>query len=58
MLSGSVDPDIGDDGAPQVGDDVALLVNAWWEPLDVRADLGDGRPGSSPPTATTPIGAE
>jgi glycogen operon protein len=33
VLSGSAQPDIGDDGAPQVDDDVALLINAWWEPL-------------------------
>ena len=33
VLSGSADPDIGDDGAPQVDDDLALLINAWWEPL-------------------------
>ena len=33
VLSGSAEPDIGDDGAPQVDDDLALLINAWWEPL-------------------------
>jgi hypothetical protein len=33
VLSGSAQPDIGDDGAPQVDDDLALLINAWWEPL-------------------------
>ena len=38
VLSGSADPDIGDDGAPQVDDDLALLINAWWEPLTFSAD--------------------
>jgi isoamylase len=34
VLSGSVDPDLDDDGEPMLDDDLALLVNAWWEPLD------------------------
>ncbi|MET0862895.1 MAG: glycogen debranching protein GlgX [Nakamurella sp.] len=33
VLSGSEQPDIGDDGAPLVDDDLALLINGWWEPL-------------------------
>jgi isoamylase len=33
VLSGTVDPDIGDDGAPMLDDDIAVLFNAWWEPL-------------------------
>jgi glycogen operon protein len=33
LMSGAADPDIGDDGVPQVDDDLALLINAWWEPL-------------------------
>jgi len=33
VLSGKLEPDIGDDGNPLVDDDLALLVNAWWEPL-------------------------
>ncbi len=33
VLSGSVDPDVGDDGSLLVDDDLALLINAWWEPL-------------------------
>ena len=37
VLSGSADPDIGDDGLPQVDDDLALLINAWWEPLTFTA---------------------
>ncbi len=38
VLSGSADPDIGDDGVPQVDDDLALLINAWWEPLTFAAN--------------------
>ena len=34
VLSGSVDPDLDDDGEPMLDDDLAVLVNAWWEPLD------------------------
>ena len=33
VLSGAVDPDIGDDGAPLIDDDLALLISSWWEPL-------------------------
>jgi len=33
VLSGSAQPDIGDDGAPLVDDDLVLLINGWWEPL-------------------------
>ena len=34
VLSGSIDPDLDDDGEPMLDDDLALLLNAWWEPLD------------------------
>ena len=34
-LDGSDDPDRADDGTPLVDDDFLVLVNAWWEPLDV-----------------------
>ena len=34
-LDGSHDPDLADDGTPLVDDDFLLVVNAWWEPLDV-----------------------
>jgi len=34
VLSGGIDPDHDETGAPQLDDDLALLVNAWWEPLD------------------------
>ncbi len=44
VLSGSVDPDIGDDGTPQIGDDVALLINAWWEPLAFALTWSSGGP--------------
>jgi len=34
VLSGSVDPDPDVDGEPMLDDDLAVLVNGWWEPLD------------------------
>ena len=34
VIAGSAEPDVGDDGAPMLDDDLALLINAWWEPLD------------------------
>jgi glycogen operon protein len=34
-LDGSHDPDRADDGTLLVDDDFLLVVNAWWEPLDV-----------------------
>ena len=34
MLSGSVDAELDKDGEPMLDDDLAVLVNAWWEPLD------------------------
>ena len=34
-LDGSRDPDLADDGTPLVDDDFLLVVNAWWEPIDV-----------------------
>jgi isoamylase len=34
LLSGSLDPDVDDDGSPMTDDDLALLLNAWWEPID------------------------
>jgi len=43
VLSGSVDPDLDDDGAPMLDDDLAMLVNAWWEPLDFAVPWAEGR---------------
>jgi isoamylase len=43
VLSGSVDPDLDDDGEPMLDDDLAVLVNAWWEPLDFALPRVDGR---------------
>jgi len=34
VLAGSVDPELDDQGEPMLDDDIAVLVNAWWEPLD------------------------
>jgi len=33
-LDGSDDPDQADDGRPLVDDDLLVLVNSWWEPID------------------------
>lgn len=33
VLSGSAQPDVDADGTPLVDDDLALLINGWWEPL-------------------------
>ena len=41
-LDGSHDPDLADDGTPLVDDEFLLVVNAWWEPLDVVIpEIGD-----------------
>jgi glycogen operon protein len=47
VLSGSAEPDIGDDGAPLTDDDLVLLINGWWEPITFStgwpvAVAGDG----------------
>ena len=42
LLSGSAQPDIGDDGTPLVDDDLALLINGWWEPLTFALDWDGG----------------
>ena len=50
-LDGSRDPDLADDGTPLVDDDFLLIVNAWWEPLDVVIPDVDAAPGSAWQTA-------
>jgi isoamylase len=34
-LDGADDPDRAADGTPLIDDDFLLLINAWWQPLDV-----------------------
>jgi glycogen operon protein len=34
-LDGQDDPDLADDGSPMVDDDLVILINAWWEPLEM-----------------------
>ncbi|MCA0330605.1 MAG: glycogen debranching protein GlgX [Actinobacteria bacterium] len=34
-LDGQDDPDLADDGSPMLDDDVVVMVNGWWEPLDI-----------------------
>ncbi|MGS0684381.1 glycogen debranching protein GlgX [Nakamurella sp. GG22] len=43
VLSGSAEPDIGDDGAPLMDDTIALLINGWWEPLTFSVDWDGDR---------------
>ena len=43
VVSGSAEPDLGDDGAPMLDDDLALLINAWWESLEFAVGW-DGLP--------------
>ena len=55
-LDGSDDPDRAEDGTLLVDDDFLVLVNSWWEPLELHparhpAAAPSGRPRS---TATTP----
>jgi glycogen operon protein len=38
LLDGSIEPDIGTDGTPLLDDDLAILLNAWWEPLPFALD--------------------
>ena len=56
VLSGSGEPDIGDDGAPLVDDDLALLINAWWEPLTFAASW-DGAQEFAVESDSVPTGA-
>ena len=43
-LDGRDEPDRGGDGRPLLDDDLLVLVNGWWEPLDfVLPDLGVAR---------------
>ena len=32
VVSGTLEADLDDDGTPMVDDDLAVLINAWWEP--------------------------
>ncbi len=50
-LDGSHDPDLADDGTALVDDDFLLVVNAWWEPLDVVIPEVGTAPGSAWQTA-------
>ncbi len=38
LVSGSAEPDRADDGSPLLDDDLALLINSWWEPIDFALD--------------------
>ncbi len=40
VLDGSLEPDLDDDGRELLDDDLAVLVNAWWEPLTFRLSFG------------------
>ena len=55
VLAGSVDPEMDDDCEPMLDDDLAMLVNAWWEALDFVLPLRDGAGGGA--DACAPGGA-
>lgn len=68
-LSGTLDADLDDDGRPLTDDDLAILVNAWWEPLtfdlswagaasaSVESDSWDPARAGSELTASVEVGA-
>ena len=43
VLSGSAEADLDDAGQPLIGRDLAVLVNAWWEPLGFTLDWDGAR---------------
>ncbi len=42
LLKGDADPEEDEDGQPLLDSDLALLVNAWWEPIDFAAPWAEG----------------
>jgi isoamylase len=46
VLDGSAQPDIGENGAPLVDDDLVLLINGWWEPLTFATGWALGEPAT------------
>jgi glycogen operon protein len=44
VVSGTLEADLDDDGAPLADDDLAVLVNAWWEPETFSLGWAGGAP--------------
>ena len=42
VLYGSIEPDLGADGEPLLDDDLAILLNAWWQVLPFRLNWDGG----------------
>ncbi len=63
VISGTLDADLDDAGLPLLDDDLAILLNAWWEPVSFALGWADGRPvviesdSYDPARAGTTVGA-
>jgi glycogen operon protein len=44
VMSGSLGADLDDAGAPMLDDDLAVLLNAWWDPISFSVQWAGGRP--------------
>jgi glycogen operon protein len=44
VISGTLDADLDDDGEPMLDDDLAILLNAWWEPVTCTLGWAGGAP--------------
>jgi isoamylase len=47
MVDGRAQPDRDRHGRPMIDDDLVVLINGWWEPIDFQLPPGPHRPGSS-----------
>ena len=46
MVDGRAQPDRERHGRPMIDDDLVVLINGWWEPIDIHLPDGPHRPGS------------
>jgi len=44
VISGTLDADLDDGGEPMLDDDLAIALNAWWEPVSFALDPAAGAP--------------
>ena len=44
VVSGTLEADLDDDGMPMLDDDLAVLINAWWEPVTFQLGWANGTP--------------
>ena len=44
VVAGTLEADLDDEGAPMVDDDLAVLINAWWEPETFTLPWPGGAP--------------